>query len=240
MNMKYAQSGFTLIEIAIVLVIVGLLIGGLLTPLATQKEQERRKENQKVLEEAREALIGYAAANGYLPCPDITGDGLEDRNPVGPACGDSASNNMAYPNGGGFGYLPWATLGIKADLDPWGAGHFYKYSVNGTYVKTFDLNAVTNAAAGGATVDVYSTAAACGTNNNLVAQNVPAVIRTTAKTDYTLPPTPSADENENDDNDRCYVDRVYSTAAGNQFDDQLIWLSSAVLFNRLISAGVLP
>ena len=39
MNMKYAQSGFTLIEIAIVLVIVGLLIGGLLTPLATQKEQ---------------------------------------------------------------------------------------------------------------------------------------------------------------------------------------------------------
>ena len=69
---KYHSGGFTLVEIAIVLVIVGLLIGGLLTPLAAQLEQRRGSETQKALDEAKEALFGFAQvavldADGGMP-----------------------------------------------------------------------------------------------------------------------------------------------------------------------------
>ena len=115
-----------------------------------------------------------------------------------------------------------------------------KYIVNGTYVGTFDLNAVTAAQAGGSALNIHTNAGDCGSTNNRVSSNVPAVIRTTAKTDYTQPPGASADEIENDTDDTCFVDRDYSTIPNNEFDDQLIWISPNVLFNRMISAGKLP
>ncbi|WP_229415627.1 type II secretion system protein [Pseudoduganella armeniaca] len=63
------SRGFTLVEVAIVLVVVGLLIGGLITPLSTQLEQRRVADTRRALEEARDALTGFAIRNGYLPCP---------------------------------------------------------------------------------------------------------------------------------------------------------------------------
>ncbi len=63
------QKGFSLIELAIVLVVVALLIGGLLVPLSMQIEQQRIRDTQKTLEEIKEALVGFAIANGRLPRP---------------------------------------------------------------------------------------------------------------------------------------------------------------------------
>jgi prepilin-type N-terminal cleavage/methylation domain-containing protein len=54
------QRGFTLIEMAIVLVIITILIGGLAMPLSAQIQARRIAETKKTLEEAREALLGYA------------------------------------------------------------------------------------------------------------------------------------------------------------------------------------
>ncbi len=53
---RHRHRGFTLIEMAVVLVIVGLLLGGMLVPLATQMETDRRKETTATLESIREAL----------------------------------------------------------------------------------------------------------------------------------------------------------------------------------------
>jgi prepilin-type N-terminal cleavage/methylation domain-containing protein len=222
-----AQAGFTLVEMAIVLVIVALLIGGVLAPLSTQKEQERRKENQQMLDEAREALLGFAIVNGRFPCPDTD----PENSPA------SGQENACAPDSTTYysGRLPWATLGIDAEFDPWGGGHFVKYTVNGTYVGTFDLSAEATAATGGNALDIHTNAGDCGSANNLVASNIPAVIRTTAKTAFT-----SADEVENDDDDNCFVDREFSTIINAEFDDQLIWISPTILFNRMITAGKLP
>lgn len=55
--------GFTLIELAIVLVIITILIGGLAVPLLAQIQARRIAETQRTLEEAREAIIGYAMSN---------------------------------------------------------------------------------------------------------------------------------------------------------------------------------
>ncbi len=241
MNALPMQRGFTLVEMSIALVIIALLIGGMLTPLATQKEQQRRSENQQLLEQARDALYGFAVVNGYLPCPDTDGDGLENTGPNPGDCGrQTAGADRFYPNGRP-GRLPWVTLGVDAQFDPWGESHFVRYAVNGAFVGdptdgTFTLNA---SGTGTGIIEIHSSAGDCGSAvNNIVAYNVPALIWSGAKTDYSAS---SADEAENlDDNDACFVARDYSTRAGAEFDDQMIWLSPSILFNKMISAGVLP
>lgn len=115
------SRGFTLIEMAIVLVIITILIGGLAMPLSAQIQARRVAETKKTLEEASDALMGFAMMTAtsplgvpqtfrYFPCPDIDGDGVEDRN--GNVC-RSISAGVSY------GWLPWVTLGI-APQDAWG------------------------------------------------------------------------------------------------------------------------
>jgi prepilin-type N-terminal cleavage/methylation domain-containing protein len=64
--------GFTLIELAIVLVIMTILIGGLAMPLSAQIQARRIAETQKILEEAREAIVGYAMSNTVNVSPPTT------------------------------------------------------------------------------------------------------------------------------------------------------------------------
>jgi prepilin-type N-terminal cleavage/methylation domain-containing protein len=62
------QRGFTLIEMAIVLVIITILIGGLAMPLSAQIQARRIAETNRTLEEAREAIIGYAMSHTTSTC----------------------------------------------------------------------------------------------------------------------------------------------------------------------------
>ncbi len=72
------QTGFSLVEMAIVLAIVALLLGSLLPTISGQIEQQRRNETRKYMDEVRDALLGYAIAHKHLPCPDTNDDGLEN------------------------------------------------------------------------------------------------------------------------------------------------------------------
>ena len=64
--------GFTLIELAIVLVIITLLVGGLAMPLSAQIQARRIAETKKTLEEAREAIMGYAMSHTATPTTTCT------------------------------------------------------------------------------------------------------------------------------------------------------------------------
>jgi prepilin-type N-terminal cleavage/methylation domain-containing protein len=74
--------GFTLIELAIVLVIVTILIGGLAMPLSAQIQARRIAETQKILEEAREAIIGYAMSNTTSACKCAYTSDVLDESPA--------------------------------------------------------------------------------------------------------------------------------------------------------------
>ena len=65
-------TGFSLVEMAIVLAIITLLLGGLLPTLSAQRGSQHISETRKQLEEIQQALVGYAIANGRLPCPAST------------------------------------------------------------------------------------------------------------------------------------------------------------------------
>jgi len=224
---KFAAPGFTLIELAIVMVIVSLLLGGLLSSISSQKEQQRRNDNQSLLKLVSDALIGFATVNGRLPCPDTSGNGLENT-----PCSAAASNINN-------GILPYATLGVIS-TDPW--GNPLRYTVNGAFsaAPPNPVFTLSTQGTGNGILRIFNTAPGnCNTPGN-VAENIPAVVWTGAKRDYTLLAPPSTDEMENRDNDNCFVSRDYNTVTGREFDDQLIWLSSNILFNRMVSAGVLP
>jgi type II secretory pathway pseudopilin PulG len=114
-------GGFTLIELAVVVLVITLLLGSLLIPLATQVEQRNVSETQKRLQEVKEALIGYALANGRFPCPAVassppaaTDSGVEAFNT---GLAGNASNGLCA----NFfsGYVPGITLGLS-NLDSQG------------------------------------------------------------------------------------------------------------------------
>ena len=222
--------------------VIALLLGSILVPLATQVETRQIAETQKSLDEIRDALLGFAATNGYLPCPDLqagagANDGTEDFNAVTGLCTSitgSGSNTLSAGN------LPWATLGL-GNQDSW--GNRFRYTVLAAYAQRTSATPFSLQTAGGLRVCTSSSCAA-----NLTATAV-AVIISHGKNGYgaisattsTANPAPTSnDELENADNDRDAVSRTQSNVAGAEFDDILIWIPKFILNNRMVSAGKLP
>src|SRR5437762_13518430 len=66
-------KGFSLVELAVALAIIALLLAGALIPLSTQVEVRNVADTQRRIESIREAILGFAQANGRLPCPAYGG-----------------------------------------------------------------------------------------------------------------------------------------------------------------------
>lgn len=214
-------AGFTLAEMAIVLVVVGLLLTSVLSTVSTQLEARNIGETQSRLNQVKDALTGFAQTNGRLPCPadgtKQSGDplaGLEQVTVtvVGPP------QQYVCANANGFGPLPWATLGV-AETDVWGRRFSYKVSsaFSDSIVQT------TTTWGCGATIPVptptQSSFALCAQGTLTVTTrtssiktgtsvlNVPVVIishgkngygaYTSGGTQYTAPPAVNADETAN-------------------------------------------
>jgi len=121
--MSARNHGFTLVEMAIVLVVLGLTASFLVTPIAMRFEASRRHAAEDMLDNITEALMGFALTHGRLPCPSIEPD------PTNPAYGleQPPPCSLNVP-----GYLPWRTLGLPAH-DPW-AG-YWRYRPDKNFVE---------------------------------------------------------------------------------------------------------
>jgi len=248
------QDGFSLIELAIVLVIVALLSGGLMMTLSAQKDGMATSETQSRLREAQEALLGYVAANGRLPCPASPGATGNESPPVGGLC--------THPY---TGLLPAITLGLTPTdpngylLDGWNnpiryAVTTYNHATfcpNGCFTTGSGVRNVWNGSVGtlllAPDLQVCSTAvniqnpgapnASCAPGTELTT-NAVIVIFSRGPNGATVPVR--ADEQANSDNDRVFVSHTLTSAGPNEFDDLVTWISPNILFSRLIAAGRLP
>lgn len=109
--------GFTLVEMALVLLIVGLLAAVFLPATNTLLDNNRRKETRAKLEALEQSMVRFVMVNRRLPCP-ADGDlppgnanqGLELA--AGGACTALALTN---------GVVPWRSLGVAQGdaLDAW-------------------------------------------------------------------------------------------------------------------------
>lgn len=256
--MKPHDKGFTLIELAVALFVLMLLLGSIVVPLTTQVEQRKVSDSRKALDDARDALLGFAAANGRLPCPaSATSNGAESFASGGSAANGNCSNFFD-------GFLPAAALGLTPTdsqgyaLDGWGlAQNRIRYAV-----ATQTVNGISNAltrSGGMSAAGLTNLASAqflyvcssgvgvnagtnCGTAVAL-SSNAVAVIYSVGANAATGGTSAHEAENPNPNGgsaDRIFVSRDRGDAAGSEFDDLVTWIGTSPLFNRLIAAGQLP
>lgn len=255
-----SQSGFSLIELAFVIIIIALLLGAILVPLNAQLDQNRTAENKTRMTIAREALLAFAAANGRLPCPDdpaTTGTGqtgLEELTGGGPTVGQCTAWD---------GLLPGATLGLTnldsqgSYLDGWGtAQNRMRYAVTNSmtnlFTKTNGMKQATFAQMAPAapnylficTTSTGITANNCGTAGTLSeGGNAVFLIYSLGKNATEVlsgAVTAAADEAANLNGDLVFVSHPPVDVAGNVFDDYLDWTGVYTLLSRMVSAGALP
>ncbi len=218
-------TGFTLVELAIVLVIVALLASGLMVGIAAQRNAAETIDAQRQLENIRETLTGFALTHGRLPCPALPNLTSSDAS-VG-------VENCAQPHG----VLPWVTLGLP-EVDPW--GRRFTYYAHGSFT-----GAVPSGALASFTLDTVGNAnvkAGSGSSSN-VASDLPAVVvshgsRGTGawQPNGSQLPGVSGDEAENADADLTFISR---TQDGN-FDDLVTWIVPSILKSKMVAAGRLP
>ncbi|EUJ09356.1 prepilin-type N-terminal cleavage/methylation domain-containing protein [Methylophilaceae bacterium 11] len=263
-SLRYRSSGFTLVEIAIVLVIFGLIMSALFVPLRAQREQAALTQTINAMDNAKQALLAFAQVNGRLPCPATATNFIKDtdagsfgmENPLG------GTRNItpplpAVPNCAAYvGFLPAATLGLQPvdgsgfALDAW--GNRIRYAVT---------SVDSSATCGGDTAPDFTTAgnmsvvglsclapnlrvcstsvvANCSVAVNLI-NNAVAVVYSTGAT-AVLGSAGKADESENLNIDTIFVSHdIYQGDTPNEFDHIVTWISPYVLYNAMIQAGQL-
>lgn len=263
------QRGFTLAELAVVLLIVVLLLGGLLVPLAAQVEARKMTETQRTLADIGEALLGFAAAQGRLPCPAAGGaTGAES-----PAGGSTSSVPCNNPYDG---FVPGITLGITPVddagyvIDAWGQRIRYAVSSDPqstiasppgpsnlsrwSFTSPNGMRTTTNSPLcniGCLHPDLYLCSSGGASANQTCAGT--ALTSGAVAVWYSLGRNGTtggtgSDESQNPNPNFAYAnDRVFlsheptaASAAGGEFDDLVSWLSPNVLYSRLIAASRLP
>ena len=120
------RSGFTLIEMAVVIIIVGIVVSIVASVLPSLIKSSKIKKADAILERTQYSIEGFMTANDRCPCPDTDGDGYEDFT----AGATPALNVCAQYTGG----LPFRTLGYASADDAW--GNTVKYGVYEDLVKT--------------------------------------------------------------------------------------------------------
>lgn len=219
-SMSAKQTGFTLIEMAVAIVVIGLLLTSALRPFSSALEQQRIKKTNQTLEEIKEALLGYVILNRRLPCPAASYDLSKDT--------QAGRETLKFCEQEGF--LPWFDLGVGR-YDGW--GHPFRYRVDKNYTKLAgifetlqaDKEFIVKNRAGD---DLTS-------SESSFSGRVVAVIYSRGKNNQ------GEDENENGDD--TYVQGNYfedKRNPNNTFDDRVTWLSKYILAKRLFEVKQWP
>ena len=251
------QRGFTFLEVLVALMVVALLASGIAMPLAAQVQQRRVEEARRQLDEAKEALLGFAAAHGRLPCPASASSRGEESFAVGGNAMTGACSNFHD------GFLPAATLGLSPlDAegflrDPWGSPrNRVRYAVFGAglavngvadaLTRSNGMQAATLQGLGAASHYLYICASAsgvtgsgCGAAANQLTRRAAFVLLSLGPNAPDEPP-PASDEARNLDGDGVFVSREAGSGNANAFDDILSWVPVHLVASRLLAAGRLP
>lgn len=236
------QLGFSLVEMAIVLVIVGFLLAAVLLPLQAQRNIAAQLATEAILEDAKKALIGFAQTHGHLPCPATNNGSASFPDDTGTAHANASGSCAAQT-----GFLPAKTLGLQTvdaqgyALDAW--HNRVRYTItsanNGAFSKPSGMDEV-GIKALTPDLKVCATVSAAGCTDRIhLIDNAVVVIFSLGATANQV--SGGADENQNliAPSNTTYISHPITTSASanGEFDHMVTWLSPYVLYNAMIVAG---
>ena len=253
------RRGFSLLEVMIALMVLAIALTGIATPVASQVSLRRQADTQRLLDEAREALLGFATIHARLPCPASTSSrGMEAFAPGGSAA-DGRCERFHD------GLLPAASLGLSPvdedgylrDAWPHGAASRIRYAVHGNgeslggvtnaLTRTDGMRNATLLALGSAPHYLFichsaigATAVDCGPAANQLTRRAAFLVLSLGANSHRAP-LPGTDEARNQDSTPVFVSRPSGGVGSlDSFDDMLTWTSPAMLASRMVTAGRLP
>lgn len=225
--------GFSLLEMALALVILSLMMGWLMTPLRVQLGLQKYQQTEQRLTQAQQALLGHAMIHHYLPCPDT------DQPPDG---WENVLVNQSCASDEGM--LPWLQLGLAA-TDAW--GRFFRYRADSTFThhaQWFSISAAESASNIQVTVDAGAATSVPSRPAAIVLSHgengLGGIQSVSGGQTYVMAAPVHADEQENADGDLAFVDKAQQQTGSTVFDDRLVMLSPKVLIQQMVQAQRLP
>jgi prepilin-type N-terminal cleavage/methylation domain-containing protein len=235
------EGGFTLVEMAIVLAIMGVLIAMLVPLLGNIAETNRNELTMTRLGDIDDALIVFLRQTGRLPCP-----AAPDGEPLGverSGCSIAGSND---------GIVPFRTLGLPQAGARDGYGDYFTYHVASDYAAA-SLPAGLNDEFGYCLV---APGVPNGTlmiedlrGNPVTGQPIAYVVVSHGKNGRGRYGPPGTDrinteaagllESENSDGDDRFVDSVpiAESAERGPYDDRLLWRTRDALADKAVEFG---
>lgn len=259
-KINFRSSGFTLIEMAIVLVIAGLLLTvviGMGNSLIAQSRISATKTKQEAI---KTAILSYIARNSRMPCPAVPT--IAPGNPGYGVEATTPGNCDGVPEFGlgqarvVIGLVPWFTLGLS---DEGGEDGYYNRFTYAVTSNSTNLNRNTIAGMLGNITIHTSTPIALGLppvgNQSNVCTPVGGGVNPCLEVaviishglngngsynrlgnQLALPPVTATDELANTDLNSSFVQKEFSEGA-NPFDDILLALNPSELLTPLTING---
>jgi prepilin-type N-terminal cleavage/methylation domain-containing protein len=150
--------GFSLLEMSVVLVIIGVVVAGGVAIIPKVLEKRQFDDTQARLKIVQQALLDYRKAYNRLPCPGDSTLAMSSANfgieaaTAGACTGTPAA--VTNNNGVSFGMLPVRTLQLPDDMALDGWGRRIGYNVDTRYTNTNAFTSYTTTSGGG-TIYVY-------------------------------------------------------------------------------------
>lgn len=237
------SAGFSLLEISISLVIIAALSYTLVNGMGISRGYDKASENRIYMYKVKTGLLTFVQVNGYMPCPDtdFPQDGVENRE------GSGVCTNAR-------GRLPFMSIGVS-EQDAWGQPVRYVVNArtdasgtleindatksasffNSVSAPFFTLNTVPIAVSGGSgngrvcgeSLDLTATCNGSTPSANVIEPQAIAVAVSfgTNGADTWAGNASSATEIENSDYDDNFWQAPKSSDPGQEFDDQLVWIT---------------
>ncbi|MBF0131103.1 MAG: type II secretion system protein [Magnetococcales bacterium] len=239
-----SNAGFTLTEMAMVIMIMGVVGSILMTSLSARMSQTSHTVTKQRMAAIKEAMISFLRVKGRLPCPDTVVTA-----PTGQAADTCSSSTTGATSSG---IVPWQTLGLPREgvLDGW--GNFFTYHVTAkTSAGSSNWTApgTLNDASIGDLIVLQRKSDGTGTEQVtevvlvLVSHGPNGKGAGTVKGTQNAPPTDHPHELENTNLDGTYVQRDFSdntdlvTNPNGPFDDIVEYMTVADLIGPLIGEG---
>lgn len=215
------NSGFTFLELSVGMVIAGILAGTIAMPLAGRWfERDRYRQTERVIDEAKSALVGFVIRHGRLPKPSVSAlNGNE-----GASCQEATGKCQ--------GFLPWMSLSVPR-VDAY--GQLIQYTVTESLTSKIDKDSAGNIP--------ISTRLLAGDEIELT-RNAAVVIASAGKKNWGVQfdggeradtSNSNTDEDVNAGGEKFFQRPLsdLNSAPGGEFDDVVVYLSPEVLIEKL-------